>query len=155
MRKATAIACLYCLMAIVPTACSDKQSAEEKYLIENAESFAEAYFNYDLNKALDYCTPESRKYLSLLASNIREDDLEILRSQDGNATVEFEDIEYSDNDSIAFVRFSVKDYMDITDIEKKGHIVKDGIFQIQTVLRNGRWYVRMEGLPRSERRSLD
>ena len=79
----------------------------------------------------------------------------ILRSQDGNATVEFEDIEYSDNDSIAFVRFSVKDYMDITDIEKKGHIVKDGIFQIQTVLRNGRWYVRMEGLPRSERRRLD
>ena len=58
---------------------NEDQALEE--ITETVDEFAEHYFKFDLNGTVKTCTPESKKWLSFLASNIRQEDIDILKAQ--------------------------------------------------------------------------
>ena len=89
MTKKWALAALVALGAM---SCESRQSACNKEIEKCVEGFSDAYFNYDLAKALEFCTPESRKWIEFLASNIGEADLEVLNAQEKRAQAEVKDI---------------------------------------------------------------
>ena len=99
-----------------------------------ALAWADAYFNCDFVEAAKHATPESEKWLRFAASNIVEDDLQLLRDN----PVEI--------DEDADVNRSVDEPKEQAD---------EGTFLVNVVKRNGQWAVRMEGLPRSGKQSPD
>jgi hypothetical protein len=109
--------------------------------------WADAYFNYDLRTAQRYVTPESRTWLSFLASNMTEADVEILRQQDESATIQLTSCKQV-NDSTWMASLSVRNFMIIDSIGQTGHIVSEAEFTVPIVKRNKRTFVKMNGLPR-------
>lgn len=110
----------------------------------------EKYFNFDFRSALDYSTPESRKWISYVASNVSDEDLGILRSYGHAAVVDANGIDII-GDTTAVVTMSVSGFLSTDSIGRPGHIVEKAVFRLPMVCRKGRWLVRMEGPLRSER----
>ena len=117
---------------------------------EEAEEFANAYFNYDLAKAQLMVDEQSKKWLSYEASNITEADLELLRMQDKGATVTVDDSDcFADS---AIVTVTVNDFLLADSLGSKGRMVDEKTFTIRLVQdANGKWKVRMGGPLRSEK----
>lgn len=140
-------------MSIAITCCfifCSGHERSERQLRENAYTFANNYFNWHLAKALPYCTPESKKWIAYVASNVRQEDIELLRSKGEDARIEINDVIYADNDSMARVSISASNFLQMDSIEAKARIIGQANFEILMVLREGKWMVRMEGLPQSE-----
>ncbi len=116
--------------------------------------WAEAYFNYDLKGTLAQVTPESEKWVRFVASNVNEQDVELLNSLEEATTVEVEDY-YAGGDTLGTAYVRVKGYLVPDSIGKGGRMEDDGLYIVQLVKRNGQWKVRMEGLPQSEKQSRD
>ncbi len=133
--------------------CSNASEDENSRLKGNALAFADAYFNYDFAKAKAFCTDESMKWLQFAASNMHEADLEILRAQDEKAMVEIENIRPDSNDSTGSVVLRVSNYMRPDTIGKAGRMIESAFFRFPYVRRNGKFLIRMDGLPRSEKQS--
>jgi len=130
--------------------CSDGQSDQLDAAVV-AERFGVAYFNYDFEQALQYCTAESERWLSFAASNVYEADLQVLRGMEKGAEVEAEPADYAADDSTATVVLNVSGAMVRDTIGRSGRIVGDGTYSLSLVKREGRWLVRMASLPRSGR----
>lgn len=137
------------------TACNGPSTGDEDTVKQDIISFAQAYFNYDFKHALKYCTPESDKWIKYAASNIHEADLELLREQDEGADVDLDDLEFSDNDSTGIAVVTVENYMRLDTIGNAGRMIDRATFRIPIVLRDTRWLIKMEDLPRSEKSSRD
>ncbi|WP_315538433.1 hypothetical protein [Prevotella koreensis] len=118
-----------------------------------AEKFANEYFNLRYKNAAQYCTKESEKFLKFAASQISNDDLAVLKDADSEATIEIEDVESGKHESEVTVK--VSNYFEADTIGKTGRIVDEGLFKLSLVKENKKWKVRMEGLPRNEKRSRD
>lgn len=114
-----------------------------------AERFAIAYFNYHFDEASLCCTPESRRWLSFAASNVYEADLDVLRGMASGAEVEVLSVDYGDADSVAVASVVVRGAMVRDTIGRAGRVSAEESYRLGMVCRDGRWYVRMEGLPRS------
>lgn len=123
--------------------------------ITAVEHFCAAYFNLQFEDALNYCTPESQKWISFAASNISEEDLEVLRNRDGGTSIEVTEIDARDTDSIGHATVKAGNYLSIEKIDDKAYIADEGIFHFDLVKRDGKWKVRMAGLPRNEMRNRD
>lgn len=134
-------------------ACDGLNNSEQGNADERATAFAEAYFNYDFERAMKYVTPESEAWLRFAASNVQEGDVRQLREMEA-ATTEIAKSDY-DTDSTATVMLNVSDYLQPGGIGQESHVVSHGTYRLRLVKREGRWYVRMEGLPRNETRSRD
>lgn len=123
---------------------------------EAADSFAVYYFNWQYDKAARFVTEESLPWLSYAASQVQQEDIDILRQKE-DATVEVEDVETDGEDKT--VVLTVRDFLRMDTIGTAGHLVREARFRLpmKSQLENGKqvWKVRMEGLPRSERRSRD
>ncbi len=117
--------------------------------------FATAYFNYNFNEALKYCTPESEKWIVYTASNIHDADIEVLRNAKQGASVEIKNFVFDDNDSTGYALITVHNYMRLDTIGKAGHEIVQADYHIPIVLRDSKWTVKMEGLPRSEKQNHD
>lgn len=126
MKRITPI--IYICLGVIFTCCS--KSNEEEQLEAAALEFATAYFNYDLNKASTLCTPESRKHMLFIASNIHEGDIEILRSQDKGASVEIKSVTVGDVQTTGSVEFEVYDFMETDTIGRPGHITENSTFRL-------------------------
>lgn len=122
--------------------------------VKEAVAFGNAFFNYDFEEALTRVTPESERWLRFAASNVTEQDVEVLNAQQEGAVVEAETVEYSDDSTLTVV-LHVDNYLQKERVGQKGHIAYDGRYRVELVKRNGRYLVRMAGLPRNERRSRD
>lgn len=156
MRNISKILFAAFVFGSMPSCSLSEQPDKEKQRIEKCVTgFTEAYFNFGLNEAAEYCTPESRKYLSFLASNIREEDLEELNKQEVTTSFEIEDVSLGANDSVAYAIITVENYMDVEKIEEVGRMVDKGKFRLKTVRRDSKWYVKMEGPLRNEMQNLD
>ena len=79
---------LLCIVVLFLFASCGNTSDKRKQAKENIGHFATLYFNYDFSGAMDYCTYESRKWISMIASNVTEADLDILRAQTDGAEAE-------------------------------------------------------------------
>ena len=121
---------------------------------QTAREWAEAYFNCDYHKAAEYSTPESEMYLRFAASNTTEEDLQVLQ-EGGGATVEVSDYFPVANDTLRVVELSVSNCLEPVAVGEAPQLADQAQFQVTLVLRDKKWKVRMEGLPRSGRQSRD
>lgn len=139
-----------CLLATLLTSgCADNDNEAEHV----AREWGEAYFNYDFRHALDFVTPESERWLRFAASNITQSDLDALQDN-GQATVAIDGY-YAGSDTTGTAYLNVSNWLCPDSVGRAGSVQELASFQVSMVNRNGRWMVRMEGLPRNERQSRD
>ena len=113
-----------------------------------------SYFNYDFNKARRFCTDDSEKWLQFAASNVQQEDVDLLRQQEEPATVDVDEWDYT-SDSTASVHVNVHNYLRMDSIGKAGRMTDEGQYVLNAVIHQGKWFIRMANLPRSEKRSHD
>lgn len=147
--------CFLCLLTLLLGGCQltggDGQGAADKVL----QSWAEAYFNYDYEEALELMAPESGKWIHFAASNITEKDVEALQQKAKDASVTILNNHVAETDTLTVATIEVTDFYEHSDLLGEGKIVDKATFHITLVKRDGRWMVRTEGLPQSERQSRD
>lgn len=114
---------------------------------ECALQWAEAFFNYNFKRAAKLTTPESQKWLRYAASNMTEEDLDVIRQQDEPAEVTLVSIDEVDDTTWQAV--VEVDHLVMPDTI--GHPVKPygqpKQFSLSIVRRNKRMFVHMNGLP--------
>ena len=146
---------LSAIMAFAFLSCDFDNTEGSDLTDEAAVQWAEAYFNYQFERAAHFVTPESRKWLRFAATNVSEQDVEVLRRQEGPAEVYLLDCVQTD-DSTWTATIEVNHYMERDSLNAPGHMVTgDAEYEVQIVERNKRMFVRMEGLPRNGMRSHD
>ena len=135
------------------TACHQQENDPYAEARQRVQDFAEAYFNYDYQRAAELITPESMKYLRFAASNITQQDIDTLNAQEMPTAVEVTDYWQAPGDSTGTATVEVTDYLQKTTIGGGMELVDEATFQLTVVEREGMYYVKMEGLPRSGRQS--
>ena len=147
--------CLLLFILATTIACKNTHHAKTSHIEEVADSFATNYFNAMYQQAARFTTPESEPYLHFAASQIGQEDIDVLNQQEEHATIEIKNVEYEDGDTTATVSLNVMNYLCMDTIGKPGHIVENGDFKITLVYTNKQWRVRMEGLPQNEKTNHD
>ena len=142
------------LICAALTACDETTGKGQDVTQHVVAAWADAYFNYDFRRAQKYVTPESRKWLLFAATNVTQDDVDMLRAQDEGATVTVSNYEETD-DSTALVTLHVQGSIICDTIGRPAHPSADATYTVTAVSRGGRMMVKMEGLPRSEKHSRD
>ncbi len=145
---------LFALGLLLCIGCEQTEKDLDAKVLEHVAAFAEAYFNYDFEKARKMVTPDSEKWLKFAASNVTQEDVDLLNAQEGVATVVAEDYERL-NDSALVVTLTVRDFLTKDSLGATGRIEAEGEFRIIAIRHDKSFLVRMEGLPRSERQSRD
>lgn len=146
----------FCILFIlIFYSCSKSFEDKEEEDIESAANgFVSHYYNFDFQGALPFCTDESRKWLVFISSSILQEDVDILREQPNGANYEINNIEHVD-DTTAVVDCSVFNFLQIDTLGRSGKMTEKADYRIPLVKRGGKWFVKMEGLPRSEMQNHD
>ena len=142
---------LFFLTAITMASCNAGFEGDDAAL-KVATDWADAYFNCDFHEAATFATPESDKWLRFAASNTTEQDLQTL---EGKATATADDYFTVANDTLRIVTLHVRNFLKPVAVGSPAQIQEEGTFLITVVKRDGKWKVRMEGLPQSEKQSRD
>lgn len=136
------------------TSCDQAEKNPDAKILEYVSAFADAYFNYDFEKARKMVTPDSEKWLRFAASNVTQEDVDLLNAQETVSTVEAQGYEQT-NDSTLTVTLTVRNFLTKDSLGSVGRIEEEGVFRMAAVRQGNRYLVRMESLPRSERQSHD
>lgn len=91
------------------TGCQSHQGDEDQ-LENDIDSFATYYFNWQFPKTLKYCTQSSEPWLRYAASNVHQADVDLLRTKAEDATIEINDIDFSDDGANATVSITVYNF---------------------------------------------
>lgn len=145
---------ILCLLAICLFFSCKNNAEEEEQLRVCVKDFGDAYFNLNLHKALKLCTQESGSWIGYLATNLTQADLNVLNAVEEASVSEVENVIMT-CDSLATATIMVNHYLNLGDIGQTATLAHDGRFRINLVKREGRWKVKMEGLPQNERRNHD
>lgn len=129
-------------------ACTDHKNEEQ--LRNTASAFAQTYFNWQFNDALTYCTPSSKRWMIYAASQVKQDDVDKLRSAEQGARSEIKKIHYEEGDSVASVVMKVENFLSMDSLDAVGHFVKSATYTLQFVQLNKRWKVKLTELPRPD-----
>lgn len=125
------------------------ESGTEKESCEVADSFATAYFNWNYKKALKYTHPASRKWVVYAATQVKQEDVDILRGMDEPTAIEITDYTRDEkNDSLMHVTVRINNFLTMDTIGTSGHIMKEGEFVLALVCIKGKWLVKLDELPR-------
>lgn len=129
-------------------ACTDHKNEEQ--LRDTANTFAQTYFNWQFNDALTHCTPSSQRWISYVASQVKQDDIDKLRSAEQGASSEIKEINYEEDDSVASVVMKVENFLSLDSLGTVGHFVESATYTFQLVRQAKRWKVRLTELPRPD-----
>ena len=143
MNKTIILSTILALFFLV--SCGGNGYDDDDTISLSADSFATAYFNYDFEAAARHATPETEKCLRFAASNVIEDDIEILRSQDEGAAVESGDVNRT-SDSTAVLRCKVTNFLKRDTLGRPGHMVSKAYCTFGLVLRGSKWLVDVSSI---------
>ena len=85
-----------------------------------------------------------------MASQVKQDDVDKLRSAEQGASSEIKEINYQEGDSVASVVMKVENFLSMDSIGTVGHFVKSATYTLQLVQLNKRWKVRLTELLRPD-----
>ena len=136
---------LCCLLGYASCSRNDRESQ----LREVVEGFSTAYFNWQFRRAVPYCTNESVIWLRYAASQVHQEDVDILHAQEFGASHDIDDI-WLEGDS-AMVTVEVRNYLRMDTIGREGRMISEAAFRLPAVFRNGKWKVCLSGMPRAYR----
>ncbi len=134
-------------------ACGGESSPTDEQIRHSAQDFAEAYFNYDYQRASELTVPESVQWLQFAASNVTQQDLDMINGAEA-AVVSISDLMRQD-DSTVVVTVDVADALIKDTIGVRPHVVDEARYRLMLVRRDDRYLIKMAGLPQSERQSRD
>jgi len=118
-------------------------------------AWAEAYFGFDYEEALDYMTPESEKWIRFAASNITEKDVAFINEHNKGANMEIIDRYMMTGDTACSARIRVSDFVQLGFVGQENKVIDQAEYQITLVKRDDKWKVKMEGPLQSGKQSRD
>ena len=136
------------------TGCQSHQGDEDQ-LENDIDSFATYYFNWQFPKTQKYCTQSSEPWLRYAASNVHQADVDLLRTKAEAATIEINDIDFSDDGANATVSITAYNFLQMDTIGQEAHLVEEADFLLPMCMENGVWKVRMASLPQSGKKNHD
>ncbi len=86
------------------------ESDTKEQVNDAAEGFAKEFFNWHYCEAMPYVTAESAEYMKFLATNVTEDDVQMLRSMESGAEINVENCNITDGDSVAYVDMTIENF---------------------------------------------
>lgn len=122
------------------SACSLKDDAAVETC---AKSFGQNYFNLRLQQASGLCTDRSYKWIEFYASNISQDDVDVLNTQTDSALCDIDDIDI-DGDS-ARVKMTVRNFLLCDSIGRPGRMCKQGKCWLTLRKEGETWKVDLDG----------
>lgn len=138
---------LGCCAALVILLGNSACNVDNKDQLESdVDSFSMAYFNWRFPKALNYCTSQSRQWLVFAASQVNENDVEVLRNKQEGASCKIEDINFTD-DSTATVKVMVRNFLVLDTIGGVPQTIAEKVFCLHVIERQGVWKIHLNGLP--------
>lgn len=146
---------IYFLTAMLMMAgCEEKPVSPDELARDKAKDFAEAYFNFDFKEAQEHVTPESAKWLAFAASNVTQREVDLYNQLEEKPTINVSNVDWT-TDSTATVIVEVSKAVHKEVIGEESRIEDEAFYQLTVVEREDVYYVRMAGLPRSEKQSHD
>lgn len=120
--------------------CSDKDAntAEERAL-----AFAQNYFNLRYKQSLTLCTENAKKWIVFRATNITQEDVDVINAQTDTAECEIDDVELND-ETTADVKMTIKNVLVCDSIGKRGSIKEKIKKTLKMKKVSGNWYVDTE-----------
>lgn len=122
------------------SACSLKDDAAVESC---AKSFGQNYFNLRLQQASGLCTDRSYKWIEFYASNISQNDVDVLNTQTDSALCDIDDIDI-DGDS-ARVKMTVRNFLLCDSIGRPGRMCKQGKCRLTLRKEGETWKVDLDG----------
>ena len=83
--------CGLLMVIMVPLGCS-LSGNDANSIGKVAQAWADSYFNFDYDKAETLVTTDSHKWIAMAASNISEQDIAVIRSQEFAASASVQDV---------------------------------------------------------------
>ena len=97
----------FLLATLLLVGCQGQTSDPSRQVARSVEDFVSSYYNWQYHQALRYVTPESERWLSFMASQVQESDLEELRKQEQAPTFQIDSIAmHPDSTALAIVTVS-------------------------------------------------
>ena len=150
MKKFLAVCAL--LLPTLLVGCDVRKVAFSREFDGSVDSFAVYFFNWRLDKAAQFCTPDSKKWLQFAASQVQPEDLEQMKSLPNNFAYAYEIIQGDTKGVAAEVALNVENFFVLDSIGKPGRLKESATFPLQLVKQNGTWKVRLDGLPRMDKK---
>lgn len=144
---------LFLTLLLVACQPNNDNSAEGADKVLN--EWADAYFNFDYKKAMEYMTPESGKWIRFAASNITEKDIEFIKAHEVATQINIHDGQITEGDTIYNAKIHVSNFIQLGIDADHNQVIDEDDFHVQLVKRSGDWLIRTEGLPRSGKQSRD
>lgn len=146
MKRTFTIFVLICMLAV---SCNnnDKDKAMAK---QCAENFSKEYFNFKYVDAMKYTTGDSKRVLQFCASNMSQQNIDSLKNVTDTPTINVSHLKIID-DSTGTFKVNVDNGIYFDTIGGNLSRDKHRTFCFNLSKSGGKWKVRMEDLPRSER----
>ena len=143
------ILCLTALASALAACQGGGRQDGEAQAADVARQFAEAYVQLDLHRASSLCTPESRWWMSFLASNLTQADLDVYNAQPQAATAQAEGLTML-SDTTARASLSVSGCLLLDSLGHSARVAEEARLTLTLVRRDARWLVSLQGLPRPQ-----
>lgn len=128
------------------SACNGSEQME--MVKQQAQLFAESYFNLQFEKAAQCCTPSSQQWIAFHVSNLTQADVDLYNERQLTALCSVDEVTFqSDNEAI--VRITMHDFLAADSIGVRATTKAEGSFQISLKKDNEQWLVSMSA-PLSE-----
>ena len=114
-----------------------------------ADSFATNFYNWKLEKALKYCTAESKTQISFLASNISEKDIELINQRNEDASIEITNTGMLEEGIKARISMKIYNSFKMKDINSDVQLNKERDVTINLIKTNEGWKVDLTTLKES------
>ena len=140
VKQTILISFVFVVALCLASACSLKDDAAVETCAKN---FAQNYFNLRLQQASGLCTDRSYKWIEFYASNISQDDVDVLNTQTDSAFCDIDDIDI-DGDS-ARVKMTVRNFLLCDSIGRPGRMCKQGKCRLTLRKEGETWKVDLDG----------
>ena len=111
-----------------------------------ADSFATNFYNWRLEKALKYCTAESKTQISFLASNISEEDIELINQRNEDASIEITNTGMLEEGIKARISMKIYNSFKMKDINNEVQLNKERDVTFNLIKSNEGWKVDLTTL---------
>lgn len=149
MKKFLAVCAL--LLPTLLVGCDVRKVAFSREFDGSVDSFAVYFFNWRLDKAAQFCTPDSKKWLQFAASQVHPEDLEQMKNLPNNFAYSYEITQGDTKGVAAEVALNVENFFVLDSIGKPGRLKESATFPLQLVKQDGTWKVKLDGLPRMDK----
>ena len=149
MKKFLAVCAV--LLPTLLVGCDVRKVAFSREFDGSVDSFAVYFFNWRLDKAAQFCTPDSKKWLQFAASQVHPEDLEQMKSLPNNFAYSYEITQGDTKGVAAEVALNVENFFVLDSIGKPGRLKDNATFPLQLVKQDGTWKVKLDGLPRMDK----